>query len=68
MILKMKQFESFQTPDGEVVIVNKSTITYIKPEKNYSRIFFNCKSVNGTLLSVQVDCPIEEVEKILNCD
>ena len=29
----MKQFESFQTPDGEVVIVNKSTITYIKPEK-----------------------------------
>lgn len=61
------QFESFQTPKGEIVLVNKATITYAKQVGNgQTRIYFNSLSVNDTIQSVLVECGIEEVEKILN--
>ncbi len=62
----MNQFESFKTPKGEFVVVNKATITYIKEENGNCRIFFNSLSINGTVQSVLIQCCIEEVERILN--
>lgn len=62
-----RQLESFQTPKGEIVLVNKATITYAKQvEHGHTRIYFNSPSINNTVQSVVVDCCIEEVEKILN--
>lgn len=62
----MNQFESFETPKGEVVVVNKATITFIKEENGNCRIFFNSLSVNNTVQSVLINCSIGEVERILN--
>ncbi len=63
------QFESFETPKGDVVIVNKATITYVKKtEDGNCRIYFNSIGLNNTVQSVLVNCCIEEVEKILNCE
>ena len=62
----MTQFESFETPKGEVVVVNKATITFIKEENGNCRIFFNSLSVNNTVQSVLINCSIGEVERILN--
>lgn len=60
------QFESFETPKGEVVVVNKATITFIKEENGNCRIFFNSLSVNNIVQSVLINCSIGEVEHILN--
>ncbi len=61
------QFESFTTTTGEIVIVNKATITYIrKINGNNCRIYFNSPGINNTVQSVDIDCALEELEKILN--
>ncbi len=64
---EMNQFESFETVNGTVVVVNKATITYIKslPDGN-SMIFFNSMGHNSQVQAIMVRCCIEEVEKILN--
>lgn len=42
----MNQFESFETVNGTVVVVNKATITYIKPlTDGSSMIFFNSLAI-----------------------
>ena len=65
----MNQFETFQTVGGTVVLVNKSTITYIKGLSNgNSMIFFNAMGQNDKVQAIQVNCCIEEVERILNGD
>ncbi|MCM1093735.1 MAG: hypothetical protein NC421_07250 [Lachnospiraceae bacterium] len=61
------QFESFTTTNGEIVIVNKATITYIRKINGYNcRIYFNSPGFNNTVQSVDIDCTLEELEKILN--
>lgn len=63
----MNQFESFETEDGNIVVVNKATITYIKPlPEGNSLIIFNSIGHNSQAQAVKVKCCIEEVEKILN--
>lgn len=65
----MNQFETFQTVGGTVVLVNKATITYIKGLSNgNSMIFFNAMGQNDKVQVIQVNCCIEEVERILNGD
>lgn len=65
----MNQFETFQTVGGTVVLVNKATITYIKGLSNgNSMIFFNAMGQNDKVQAIQVNCCIEEVERILNGD
>lgn len=65
----MNQFETFQTAGGTVVLVNKATITYIKGLSNgNSMIFFNAMGQNDKVQAIQVNCCIEEVERILNGD
>lgn len=65
----MNQFESFETVDGKIVVVNKTTITYIigTPDNN-SIIFFNATGRDDKVQSLKIDCYIEEVLKILNCE
>lgn len=63
----MNQFESFETVNGTVVVVNKATITYIKPlTDGSSMIFFNSMGHNSQVQAIRVRCCIEEIEKILN--
>ena len=64
---EMNQFESFETINGTVVVVNKATITYIEPlTDGNSMIFFNSIGHNSQVQAIKVKCCIEEVEKILN--
>lgn len=64
---EMNQFESFETVNGTVVVVNKATITYIKPlTDGNSMIFFNSMGHNSQVQAIRVRCCIEEIEKILN--
>lgn len=63
----MNQFESFETVGGSVVVVNKSTITYIKGlSDGCSMIFFNATGRDNQPQAVKVKCCIEEVERIFN--
>lgn len=63
----MNQFESFETVNGTIVVVNKATITFIKPlNEGNSMIFFNSMGQNSQVQAIKVRCCIEEVEKILN--
>jgi len=68
-MIMMNQFESFQTTGNKIVVVNKSTITYIKslPDGN-SMIYFNALGSENRVQAAKVLCPIEEVQRILNCE
>lgn len=63
----MTQFESFKNVKGEVVVVNKMNITYIKTiDNSISRIYFNAPGINNTVQHIDVECSIEQIERILN--